>query len=67
MRTLRCFLLQPTVVINTSFSFDIAMDPGADYAKTSTCTTCRFKEDASNYWTAVLYYKNPNGSYIRVS
>ena len=43
------------------------MDPSADYAKASTCTTCRFKEDASNYWTAVLYYKNPNGSYIRVS
>ena len=42
------------------------MDPNDDLAAKSTCTTCKFKEDASNYWTAVLYFKNPNGSYIRV-
>ncbi|TEB31882.1 hypothetical protein FA13DRAFT_1754676 [Coprinellus micaceus] len=47
-------------------AFDVAMDPSIDYAKAATCTTCKFKEDASNYWTAVLYFKNPNGSYIRV-
>ncbi|KAJ3510660.1 hypothetical protein NMY22_g15911 [Coprinellus aureogranulatus] len=47
-------------------AFDIYMDPSIDYAKKATCTTCKFKEDASNYWTAVLYFKNPNGSYIRV-
>ena len=39
------------------------MDP----AKTSTCTTCTFAEDMSNYWTASLYFKSPeNGSYRRV-
>ena len=27
------------------------IDPPAD----STCTTCQFSEDFSNYWTAVLY------------
>ncbi|KAF6746658.1 hypothetical protein DFP72DRAFT_922477 [Ephemerocybe angulata] len=43
------------------------MDPSIDLAATSTCTTCRFVEDKSNYWTAVLYFKHPNGSYIRVN
>ncbi|KAF5340253.1 hypothetical protein D9611_007777 [Ephemerocybe angulata] len=46
--------------------FNISMDPNTDIAKTSTCTTCRFKEDKSNYWTAVLFFKHSNGSYIRV-
>lgn len=26
-----------------------------DPATESTCTTCQFSEDFSNYWTAVLY------------
>lgn len=47
--------------------FNLSMDPNEDYAETATCTTCRFKEDKSNYWTAVLYFKHSNGSYIRVS
>ncbi|KAF5341232.1 hypothetical protein D9611_006166 [Ephemerocybe angulata] len=47
-------------------AFDLTMDPNVDLAKASTCTTCRFKEDKSNYWTAVLYFKARNGSYIRV-
>ncbi|TFK16954.1 hypothetical protein FA15DRAFT_711253 [Coprinopsis marcescibilis] len=42
------------------------MDPSVDIAETSTCTTCRFVEDKSNYWTAVLYFKSRNGTYIRV-
>lgn len=42
------------------------MDPNNDLPKLSTCTTCRFKEDASNYWTAVLFFKHANGSFIRV-
>ena len=50
-----------------SCSFNISMDPNVDIAETSTCTTCRFKEDKSNYWTAVMYFKHPNGSFIRVS
>ncbi|RXW20561.1 hypothetical protein EST38_g5293 [Candolleomyces aberdarensis] len=47
-------------------AFNLSMDPKIDIAKTSTCTSCRFKEDKSNYWTAVLYFKHANGSYIRV-
>jgi hypothetical protein len=48
--------------------FNITMDPAkGDIAELSTCTTCRFKEDKSNYWTAVLYFKHRNGSFIRVS
>jgi len=42
------------------------MDPKNDLPAMTTCTTCRFKEDKSNYWTAVMYFKHPNGSYIRV-
>jgi hypothetical protein len=47
-------------------AFDIKMDPNNDLPAMSTCTTCKFKEDASNYWTAVMYFKHSNGSYIRV-
>jgi hypothetical protein len=34
--------------------------------KLSTCTTCQFTEDFSNYWTAVLYFRARNGTYKRV-
>ncbi|CAA7258583.1 unnamed protein product [Cyclocybe aegerita] len=37
-----------------------------DPAKISRCTTCTFKEDFSNYWTAVLYFWHANGSFKRV-
>jgi hypothetical protein len=30
------------------------------------CTTCTFSEDFSNYWTAVMFFKHPNGTYKRV-
>lgn len=42
------------------------MDPSIDIGNTGTCTTCTFSEDFSNYWTAVLYFMAPNGSYTRV-
>jgi hypothetical protein len=47
-------------------AFNLTMDPSNDLPALSTCTTCRFKEDFSNYWTAVLYFKHRNGSFIRV-
>ncbi|KAK3303011.1 uncharacterized protein B0T15DRAFT_538815 [Chaetomium strumarium] len=37
-----------------------------DVGERATCTTCQMAEDFSNYWTAVLYFKHPNGSYHRV-
>jgi Domain of unknown function (DUF1996) len=37
-----------------------------DIPSAATCTTCKFVEDKSNYWTAVLYFHHRNGSYIRV-
>jgi len=37
-----------------------------DQSKVATCTSCQFKENKSNYWTAVLFFKHPNGSFIRV-
>jgi len=42
------------------------MDPKKDMPAESTCTTCQFADDFSNYWTAVLYFKAANGSYKRV-
>ncbi|TFK21040.1 hypothetical protein FA15DRAFT_624498 [Coprinopsis marcescibilis] len=43
------------------------MNPASgDIGELATCTTCRFKEDKSNYWTAVMYFKAPNGTYLRV-
>jgi len=49
-------------------SFNITMDPKVmDPSTTSTCTTCTYAEDFSNYWTASLYFKSPeNGSYKMV-
>lgn len=46
-------------------SFNSSMNPSQmDPANESTCTTCTFSEDFSNYWTASLYFKSPeNGSY----
>ncbi|KAH8702945.1 hypothetical protein GQ44DRAFT_764278 [Phaeosphaeriaceae sp. PMI808] len=48
-------------------SFNVTMDhqKGHDLAK-STCTSCEFSEDFSNYWTAVLYFKARNGTFKRV-
>ena len=38
-----------------------------DPVKRSTCTTCTYSEDLSNYWTASLYFRSPeNGTYQRV-
>ena len=43
------------------------MDPTNDLPEISTCTTCSFSEDFSNYWTAVVYFKHRNGTFERVS
>jgi len=42
------------------------MPQGYDLAKQSTCTSCKFSENFSNYWTAVMYFKHPNGTFARV-
>lgn len=43
------------------------MDPVThDLPSLSTCTSCQFAEDLSNYWTAVLFFKAQNGTYKRV-
>lgn len=48
-------------------SFNITMDPDEhDLPALSTCTSCTFKQDFSNYWTAVMFFHHKNGSYIRV-
>ncbi|KAL8397200.1 hypothetical protein RB594_004062 [Gaeumannomyces avenae] len=47
-------------------AFNATMDPNMDISQTSTCMTCEFLENRSNYWTAVLYFRARNGSYHRV-
>jgi hypothetical protein len=42
------------------------MNPAKDMPAESTCTSCQFADDFSNYWTAVLYFRAQNGSYKRV-
>ncbi len=43
------------------------MDPAThDLPTISTCTSCVFTEDLSNYWTAVLFFRARNGTYKRV-
>ncbi|KAF1960991.1 hypothetical protein CC80DRAFT_513675 [Byssothecium circinans] len=47
-------------------SFNATMEQEKDMPGESTCTTCQFSEDFSNYWTAILYFKARNGTYQRV-
>ncbi|RYP32944.1 hypothetical protein DL767_004960 [Monosporascus sp. MG133] len=48
-------------------SFNATMNPVEyDPVGESTCTTCSFSEDFSNYWTANLYFRARNGTYKRV-
>jgi len=49
-------------------SFNVTMDPYTiDPPATSTCTSCIYTEDKSNYWTASIYFKSPeNGTFKRV-
>lgn len=48
-------------------SFNVSMPVGEhDLVERSSCTSCQFKEDFSNYWTAVLFYHAKNGTYKRV-
>ncbi|KAF2713798.1 hypothetical protein K504DRAFT_498587 [Pleomassaria siparia CBS 279.74] len=48
-------------------SFNVSMDPKThDLPTASSCTSCTFSEDFSNYWTAVLYFRARNGTFKRV-
>ncbi|KAI0381768.1 hypothetical protein F5Y04DRAFT_270747 [Hypomontagnella monticulosa] len=48
-------------------SFRATMAPGEfDPVKESTCTSCTFAEDFSNYWTANLFFRARNGTLKRV-
>ncbi|OAA65762.1 hypothetical protein SPI_02549 [Niveomyces insectorum RCEF 264] len=48
-------------------SFNVTMDPEThDLPTLSTCTTCQFTEDFSNYWTATIFFRARNGSFRRV-
>jgi hypothetical protein len=45
-------------------AFNVTMDPSNDIATTSKCTSCSFVQDKSNYWTAVMFFKAKNGTYM---
>lgn len=48
-------------------SFNANMTPVEyDPSKKSTCTSCTYSEDFSNYWTASLYFRAQNGTFKRV-
>lgn len=48
-------------------SFNASMTPGTyDPPTMSTCTSCTYADDFSNYWTASLYFRARNGTYKRV-
>lgn len=48
-------------------SFNASMPSGDfDPSQHSTCTSCTYADDFSNYWTASLYFKARNGSFKRV-
>jgi len=48
-------------------SFNATMTPiSYDLPTESTCTSCTFSEDFSNYWTAALYFRARNGTFKRV-
>ncbi|KAI1332508.1 hypothetical protein F5Y16DRAFT_394580 [Xylariaceae sp. FL0255] len=47
-------------------SLNVTMDPTTHNLTLSTCTSCNFAQDKSNYWTAVMFYKARNGTYKRV-
>lgn len=42
------------------------MHPEKDMPGESSCTSCQFSDDFSNYWTAILYFRAQNGTYKRV-
>ncbi|KEZ39131.1 hypothetical protein SAPIO_CDS10527 [Scedosporium apiospermum] len=48
-------------------SFNATMDPASlDPPRDSSCTTCTFAEDFSNYWTPNLYFRARNGTFKHV-
>lgn len=48
-------------------SFNASMSPGShDPPTLSTCTSCTYSEDFSNYWTPNAYFKAKNGTYKKV-
>jgi hypothetical protein len=48
-------------------SFNVSMAPVThDPPTASTCTSCTYSEDFSNYWTANVYFRARNGSFKRV-
>jgi hypothetical protein len=51
------------VVGGNAFNVSIA---STDVSSLTSCTTCSFADDFSNYWTANMYFRAKNGSFKRV-
>ena len=67
-------LVEPGAIRSSHFhqivggnSFNATMTPVEyDPSQKSTCTSCTFAEDFSNYWTANLFFRARNGTFKRV-
>lgn len=46
-------------------SFQVDMPEDYDLPGQSSCTSCSYAQDKSNYWTAAMYFQHNNGSYHR--
>jgi hypothetical protein len=46
-------------------SFQPNMSTSHDLPGQSSCTSCSYTQDKSNYWTAAMYFHHRNGSYHR--
>ncbi|KAI9678071.1 MAG: hypothetical protein M1817_006015 [Caeruleum heppii] len=51
-----------TIMGGNGFGFDMTFEQ----ARASQCSTCKAKDDNSNYWVPSLYFKAQNGSFISV-
>lgn len=51
------------IVGGNSFQPDMSLEHDLE---ASSCTSCSFQQDKSNYWTAAMYFQHQNGSYHRV-
>ena len=51
-----------TILGGNGFGFEM------DFASTqaSTCSSCRVKQDMSNYWVPTLYYKGQDGQFTSI-
>lgn len=53
-------------VHNIGGGSNFGMSSNFDTLRQSSCTTCLVKQDMSNYWSPMLYYRYPDGRFVSV-